>query len=293
LEPCAHQGRTPPCTEALIKAKVARVVCAMQDPNPLVAGQGLQTLQKAGIETVCGLMQTQAEELNCGYISRITRQRPYVRLKAAISLDGRMALANGTSQWMTGAAARKDGHRWRARACAILTGVGTVLKDDPRLTVRAVPCERQPLPVVIDPGLHTPTSAALLANGALLYTLSRHIDSQHARQLAACGAQLVTMPASLSNAQHLDWHAVLADLAARGINELHVEAGPGLNFTLLESGCVDELLLYQAPALLGDVALNLTKRMSLESLEQRYQLQIVQRRAVGRDERILARSEQR
>ncbi|MCA0175843.1 MAG: bifunctional diaminohydroxyphosphoribosylaminopyrimidine deaminase/5-amino-6-(5-phosphoribosylamino)uracil reductase RibD [Proteobacteria bacterium] len=243
LEPCAHQGRTPPCADALAAAGVARVVMAMADPNPLVNGQGRARLVAAGIEVVDGPpdVAQAAHELNIGFVSRMTRGRPWVRVKVAASLDGRTALPGGASQWITGSAARRDGHLWRRRAGAVMTGIGTLLADDAQLTVREVPTARQPLRVVVDARLQTPTTARLFAapDPVLLVTAQ---PGSH-----AC-AEVLPLP---GEAGRVDLGALLHALAQRGVNELHVEAGARLNAALFEGGWVDEWLAYIAPVLLG------------------------------------------
>ncbi|HET7775998.1 MAG TPA: bifunctional diaminohydroxyphosphoribosylaminopyrimidine deaminase/5-amino-6-(5-phosphoribosylamino)uracil reductase RibD [Azospira sp.] len=285
LEPCSHHGRTPPCAEALVKAGVARVVAAMTDPNPLVAGRGLDILRQAGIEVFSGVLENEARELNIGFVSRMTRGRPWVRLKAASSLDGRTALANGQSQWITGAEARQDGHRWRARACAILSGSGTVLADDPQLNVRGVDTERQPRPVVVDSRLETPPTARLLDGRAALIATANS-DPAKAAALAARGAEVLLLP---DTAGRVDLAALLQELGRRGINELHGEGGAGLNGALLTAGLVDELLLYLAPTLLGNPALGLFGLPELTSLDEQKRLVWHEVRQVGGDLRILAR----
>ena len=285
LEPCAHHGRTPPCAEALISAGIARVVVAERDPNPLVAGKGLEQLAAAGIAVECGLLADEARELNIGFFSRFERQRPWVRLKLAASLDGRTALANGRSQWITGAAARRDGHLWRARACAILTGSGTVLADDPQLTVRELPTGRQPLRVIVDGALRTPPTARVLGEGALIYTASD--DAARHATLAATGA----VPIRLTlDGRHVDLGAMLADLARREINELHVEAGAGLAGALLAQGLVDEIVLYLAPMLIGTSGLGLFALPPLAELAAAPRLELNDVRKVGMDWRLLART---
>ena len=250
LEPCSHHGRTPPCADALIDAGVARIVAAMSDPNPLVAGQGLAMLRAAGIETASGLLESEARELNIGFVSRMTRGRPWLRLKAAASLDGKTALNNGVSQWITGPDARCDGQRWRARACAILTGIGTVRDDDPLLNVREVATTRQPLRVVVDSKLEMPLTARILQGGPVLVAAAVD-DENKANLLRAAGAEVLVLP---NSAGRVDLKELLEDLARRGINEVHAEAGFKLNGSLLREGLVDELLLYQAPKLLGEGA---------------------------------------
>jgi diaminohydroxyphosphoribosylaminopyrimidine deaminase / 5-amino-6-(5-phosphoribosylamino)uracil reductase len=252
LEPCSHHGRTPPCCDALIAAGVAKVVVAIEDPNPLVAGRGIAKLRAAGVEVqvVGGEWGRASRELNIGFFSRMLRGRPWVRMKVAASLDGRTALADGASQWITGEAARADGHAWRKRAGAVLTGIGTVLEDDPRLDVRLVDTQVQPLRVVVDSRLQIAPAARLLQppGRALIYTAS----SEEARA-AALRSDTVEVSRLPSDAHgKTDLAAVLADLARREVNELHVEAGEKLNASLLRAGLVDELLLYVAPRLLGD-----------------------------------------
>jgi diaminohydroxyphosphoribosylaminopyrimidine deaminase/5-amino-6-(5-phosphoribosylamino)uracil reductase len=283
LEPCSHHGRTPPCADALIAAGVARVVCAMQDPNPQVAGQGIARLRAAGIEVECGLMETAARELNIGFVSRMTRGTPWVRSKIAASLDGRTALANGVSQWITGAAARQDVQHLRARSCAVLTGIGTVLADDPQLNVR-IATERQPLRVVLDSTLRMPSSARMLQGGrVLVFTASNDADKRGA--LEQHGAEVLLL-ADMDG--RVDMQAVLRELARRGINEVLVEAGRVLNGALLQAGLVDELVLYLAPQLLGDAARGMADMGELLRLEQRVNLAWRDVRRVGDDLRITA-----
>jgi diaminohydroxyphosphoribosylaminopyrimidine deaminase/5-amino-6-(5-phosphoribosylamino)uracil reductase len=284
LEPCSHHGRTPPCADALIAAGVSRVVCAMQDPNPQVAGNGLAALRAAGIEVECGLMEAAARELNIGFFTRMSRGTPWVRSKIAASLDGRTALANGTSKWITGAAARRDVQQWRARSCAVLTGIGTVLADDPRLNVREVRTERQPLRVVVDSRLRMPPEAAILSGAVLIYTASS--DASRRAALQAQGAEVVTLTSADGQ---VDLPAILGDLARRGINEVLVEAGRTLNGALFKTGLVDELVLYLAPQLLGDAARGLADLGELTQLQQGVAMQWQDVRQVGGDLRIVAR----
>lgn len=285
LEPCSHHGRTPPCADALIAAGVARVVAAMRDPNPLVAGQGLEKLRAAGIAVAHGLLESEARELNIGFVTRMTRGRPWIRLKVAISLDGKTALANGKSQWITGPDARRDVHAWRARSCAMLTGIGTVRDDDPRLTVRDVATPRQPLRVIVDSRLEIPEDAAILEDGHCLIACAAD-DPAKAARLAARGAGVVVLP----NPQgKVDLPALLAELGRRGINEVMVEAGAKLNGSLLRENCIDELLVYQAPVLLGDMARGMTDFGTLTELAEAKRLNVVERRAVGADFLIRAR----
>jgi diaminohydroxyphosphoribosylaminopyrimidine deaminase / 5-amino-6-(5-phosphoribosylamino)uracil reductase len=274
LEPCNHQGRTPPCVQALIQAKVSRVVAAMRDPNPHAAG-GAAVLGAAGIRFDDGLLEHEARELNIGFVSRMTRRRPWVRMKIAATLDGRTALADGRSQWITGAEARRDGHRWRARACAVLTGIGTVRADDPQLTVREVDTPRQPLRVIVDSRLETPPGARVLP--ALVFA---------ARQGELPNAEVVALP----NAQgKVDLPRMLEALAERAINELHVEAGLRLNGSLVREGCVDEFLLYLNPSFLGDGAQGMLELAPAAALDARLRLRIVSLERLGDDLRLLAR----
>lgn len=287
LEPCSHYGRTPPCAEGLIAAGVARVVAAMQDQNPLVAGKGLAMLEAAGIETACGLLENEARELNIGFVSRMTRGRPWVRLKAAASLDGKTALYNGVSQWITGPDARRDGHRWRARACAILTGVGTVRDDDPQMNVRDVDTPRQPLRVIVDSKLETPPESRILKPGGGPVLIACAIeDAKKAAFFRSTGAEVLVLPNASGK---VDLAALLAELAKRGINEVHAEAGFKLNGSLMREGLVDELLLYLAPCLIGDAANGLFNLPELISLDGKRRLQIRDLRQIGQDIRLIAR----
>jgi diaminohydroxyphosphoribosylaminopyrimidine deaminase/5-amino-6-(5-phosphoribosylamino)uracil reductase len=285
LEPCAHQGRTGPCTRALIEAGVARVVAASSDPNPRVSGKGIDELKRAGIAAAAGLMEHEARELNIGFVSRMARGRPWVRLKTAASLDGRTALNNGKSQWITGEAARRDGHHWRARACAVLTGGGTVREDDPRLTVRDVPTSRQPLRVVVDSKLETPPGAKILEGGGALVVAARE-DRTKIAALQARGAEVIVMP---NSAGKVELPELLRELARREVNEVHVEAGFRLNGSLVREGCVDELLVYLAPGLIGDKSLGMFDLPELTELSGRRALKVHDVRMVGEDIRVLAR----
>jgi diaminohydroxyphosphoribosylaminopyrimidine deaminase/5-amino-6-(5-phosphoribosylamino)uracil reductase len=250
LEPCAHHGRTPPCCDALIQAGVARVVAAAVDPFPQVNGGGLARLRAAGVQVDLAEpeLAAAAREINIGFFSRLERGRPWVRLKVAASLDGRTALPDGRSKWITGPEARRDGHAWRRRAGAVLTGIGTVLADDPQLDVRLVPTARQPLRVVLDSALRLPPQARLLQGQGPVLVFAGEAPAARAAALAEGGADVVVLPAEGGRPSLA---AVLAELARRGINELHVEAGAVLNGALLDAGLVDELLLYQAPLLIG------------------------------------------
>ena len=276
LEPCNHHGRTPPCAELLIRRKIARVVAAMRDPNPQAA-RGGEALAAAGIRFEDGLMEGEARELNLGFVSRMTRGRPWVRLKVAASLDGRSALADGRSQWITGEAARADAHRWRARACAILTGIGTVKADDPRLTVREVDTPRQPLRVIVDSRLETPAGARILEGEKVLVFSAREGELANAEVLA------------LKNTHgKVDLPKMLEELARRGVNELHVEAGFRLNGSLVREGCVDEFLIYLNPSFVGE-GQGMLDLAPLPSLEERPRLRLLSLERVGEDLRLVAR----
>jgi diaminohydroxyphosphoribosylaminopyrimidine deaminase/5-amino-6-(5-phosphoribosylamino)uracil reductase len=281
LEPCNHQGRTGPCAVALVEARVGRVVYATGDPHGVAAG-GAQRLRAAGIAVEEGVLRDEARALNAGFFSRIERGRPWLRTKLAATLDGRTALADGTSRWITGSDARADGHAWRARACAVLTGVGTVLEDDPQLTVREVSTPRQPLRIVVDRNAVTPPAARVLADGPVL------IVTNGARNAAwPANVEVLAMPDAEGR---VDLPALARALAARELNEVHVEAGTRLNGALLAAGLVDELLLYLAPALIGDPARGMFQRAApLASLAGRTELAIDSVERVGPDVRIVAR----
>jgi diaminohydroxyphosphoribosylaminopyrimidine deaminase/5-amino-6-(5-phosphoribosylamino)uracil reductase len=255
LEPCSHFGRTPPCAEALRHAGVARVIVAMQDPNPLVGGRGLQQLRDAGIEVRCGLLADEAADLNPGFIKRMTQGLPWIRAKSALSLDGRTALPDGTSQWITCAEARDDGHIWRARACAVLTGIGTVRKDNPRMNVRAIATSRQPLRVVVDARFEIDPAAAVLAGGdALVVTVvdpELPVFRDKAQQLRDRGIEVVGQ-AEAAPGGKVNLRALARMLADRGCNEVHLEAGARLTGAMVDDDLIDEWLLYLAPLFLGD-----------------------------------------
>lgn len=285
LEPCSHHGRTPPCAQALVDAGVQRVVAAMGDPNPRVDGGGLALLRVRGITIACGLMEAQARQLNPGFISRMTRGRPWLTLKVAASLDGRTALANGVSQWITGAAARSDVQRWRARSCAILTGIGTVLADDPQMTVREFDIGRQPLRVVVDSRLRIPLDRKILHGGnTLIACLAGR--GQKVASLRALGASVLELPA---NDGQVCLARLMQSLAEREINEVLVEAGTTLNGALLRLGLIDELLVYYAPALLGNDARGMFALPALTEMSQRIDLDILSLDQVGQDIRVRAR----
>jgi diaminohydroxyphosphoribosylaminopyrimidine deaminase / 5-amino-6-(5-phosphoribosylamino)uracil reductase len=285
LEPCSHHGRTPPCCDALIEAGVARVVVAVGDPNPLVGGHGIARLRAAGVAVDVGELADEARELNIGFFSRMLRARPWVRMKIAASLDGRTALDNGASQWITGEAARIDGHAWRKRASAVLTGVGTVLEDNPRLDVRHVETQLQPLRVVVDSRLETPSDARILdqPGAALIYAAVP--DEARAAALRERGAQIALLPGPN---RKVDLAAMLDDLAARDVNELHVEAGEKLNGSFVREALVDEFLIYLAPRMLGQ-GRGLAAFGPLERLEDALALRFHSIDRVGEDLRIVAR----
>ncbi len=289
LEPCAHQGRTGPCCDALVAAGIGKVVASIADPNPLVGGQGFARLRAAGVEVQVGPGAAESRELNIGFFSRMVRGTPWVRLKVAASLDGATALQNGASQWITSPAARADGHVWRARACAVLTGIGTVLDDDPRLDVREVATPRQPQVVVVDSRLQTPPDAQLFiaARACSIYAAGTFDTDFKTRKqaLEARGATVVHLPGPGGK---VDLAAMLRDLGQRGINELHVEAGHKLNGSLLREGLVDELLVYLAPKLLGP-GLGMANVGPLSELVQALALEFTSVERVGPDLRVLAR----
>ena len=288
LEPCSHFGRTPPCANALVDAGIARVVAAMQDPNPKVAGNGLKILAAAGITVEHGLMEAQARELNVGFVTRMLQNRPYVRVKIAASLDGRTALANGESKWITGDPARQDVQQWRARSCAILTGVGTLLADNPQMNVR-IPTPpfasaRQPLKVIVDSQLRTPADANILKDGQVLIAYCQGNDTKEAA-LSAAGAELL----HINSTDQVCLKALLNALAERGINELMVEAGQTINGSLLAANLVDELVLYYAPMILGTDARGMLAIPALQSMQNRINLQIIDTRQIGQDIRLRAK----
>ena len=295
LEPCSHHGRTGPCCDALIAAGIKKVVATIADPNPLVSGQGFARLRAAGVEVVVldpkDPLAIQSRELNVGFFSRMVRKTPWVRMKIAASLDGKTALDNGVSQWITSPEARTDGHTWRARAGAILTGIGTVLQDNPRLDVRLPGTNRQPPLVIVDSALQTPVDAALFLKGRqiLIYTALQNDDRKQA--LEARGATIIDLPgknADSSATGKVDLAAMLIDLGRREVNELHVEAGHRLNGSLFREGLVDELLLYMAPKLLGQ-GRDMASFGPLANLEDAPQLNFTSMALVGPDLRLLAR----
>jgi diaminohydroxyphosphoribosylaminopyrimidine deaminase/5-amino-6-(5-phosphoribosylamino)uracil reductase len=282
LEPCSHTGRTPPCVDALISASIARVVFATPDPNPRVNGNGHQRLQQAGIEVQSGLMEKAATEINCGFIKRMREKSPWVRIKLAQSMDGHIALSNGSSQWISGPESRADVQNWRARSDAILTGIGTVLADDPSLNVRKTTTARQPTRVIIDSHWRTPVNAGLfkLPGKVLIAGLE---STPVPQALQKSGADCIGFS---SLAGRVDMKAVLHELAKREINEVQVEAGATLCGTLIEQGLVDELLIYQAPVILGGAAMSPFALPLLDNMEDRVHLEWVDSRRVGNDLRL-------
>lgn len=296
LEPCAHHGKTGPCCDALVNAKVGKVVVAMVDPNPLVAGKGIDKLKTANIDVEIGDGATASANLNPGFLSRMSRQKPWVRMKIAASLDGQTALQNGQSQWITGPEARADGHAWRARACAILTGIGTVLEDNPLLDIRLSPHQEAPIRmphlVIVDSRLETPLDARLFEHSRPDSATPRQvwiyaaIDNPEKRTaLEALGARVTLLPNSEGK---VDLTALLHDLSRREINELHVEAGHKLNGSLLREGCVDEFLVYLAPQMLGS-GRGMAQWGPLDNLSQALRLEFTETQLIGKDLRVLAK----
>jgi diaminohydroxyphosphoribosylaminopyrimidine deaminase/5-amino-6-(5-phosphoribosylamino)uracil reductase len=285
LEPCAHFGRTPPCATALIEAHVAMVIAAVEDPNPQVGGRGLEMLRQAGIDVRCGLLKQDAIEVNAGFFSRMTRGRPWVRVKVAASLDGRTGLQNGASQWITSDAARADGHAWRARSCAVLSGIGTIRSDDPRLSVRLVETSRQPLKVLVDSRFEVSPQARLFDGNPTLVVCTRR-DAGKAEQLVARNVEVIELPGDANG--KVDLAALMRELARRGTNELHVEAGSRLNASLLSAGVIDELLAYLAPCLIGpgQPMIDLPAATSLTQIRRLTLREVVR---IGDDVRVLAR----
>jgi diaminohydroxyphosphoribosylaminopyrimidine deaminase/5-amino-6-(5-phosphoribosylamino)uracil reductase len=285
LEPCAHHGRTGPCCDALAAAGIAKVVAALPDPNPLVAGQGLARLQAAGVQVEVGPGAAQSRQLNIGFFSRMIRGTPWLRMKVAATLDGKTALDNGTSQWITSEAARADGHAWRARAGAVLTGIGTLLEDDPRLDVRLAPAPRQPDAVVVDSRLETPLDAKIFRPGRRLFIYGAIVDARRRAALEARGATVILLPGPGGK---VDLAAMLRDLARRDVNELHVEAGHKLNGSLIREGLVDELLVYMAPKLVGQ-GREMAHFGPLADLAHAVAFEFLSTEMVGPDLRLIAR----
>ncbi len=293
LEPCSHFGRTPPCATALSEAKVGRVIAAVEDPNPAVSGRGLEMLRNGGVDVRCGLLEQEAGEVNAGFFSRMARGRPWVRLKIAASLDGKTALTNGASQWITSEEARRDGHAWRARACAVLTGLGTVQADNPQLNVRLIQTPRQPIRVVVDSRLEIDPAAHIfdgegqvLIACALLPTSQKAIAKSEA--LKVRGAEILHVSPDAEHRGKVDLAALMKTLAARSINEVHVEAGFKLNGSIVRAGLADELLVYLAPVLLGE-ATGMVDLPALSELAQAKRLKFREVVQVGSDVRVLAR----
>jgi diaminohydroxyphosphoribosylaminopyrimidine deaminase/5-amino-6-(5-phosphoribosylamino)uracil reductase len=292
LEPCCHHGKTPPCTDSLIKAKVAKVIAAMEDPNPLIAGQGLEVLRQAGIDVRCGLLEKEATELNIGFIHRMKTGLPWVRMKIAASLDGTTALNNGVSQWITNSDARHDGHHWRARACCVLTGIGTVKEDNPQMNVRDIDTPRQPLRVLIDSFLGVPLNSKILDESIGGHTIifcgavePTHFN-QIEKELRTKNVSIVQLPDRSNDKGKVDLQAVIKHLAEKlHINEVHVEAGFKLNGSLLRENCVNELLLYMAPKLLGP-GFGLANLPALTNLNQTTSWQFIDHELVGDDLRL-------
>ena len=285
LEPCSHHGRTPPCCDALIAAGIKKVVASIEDPNPLVSGKGFERLRAAGVEVVVGPGAAESRELNIGFFSRMIRKTPWVRLKVASSLDGKTALLNGQSQWITASAARTDGHAWRARSCAVLTGIGTVLEDNPRLDVRLVAAQRQPHLVVVDSQLLTPLNALIFEADRQIFIYTCVENGLKKIALEARGAKVIYLPGANGK---VDLAAMLRDLAQREVSEVHVEAGHKLNGSLVREGLVDELLMYIAPKLLGG-GQDLASFGPLQRLEDAVNLDFISTDMVGADLRIRAR----
>lgn len=290
LEPCSHFGKTPPCVQAVIAAQPKRVIIAMQDPNPLVAGRSVAALRAQGIEVVVGVMEQEAITLNLGFVARMTRGLPYVRCKIAASLDGRTALKNGQSQWITGEPARLDVQHWRAQSCAIVTGIGTVLADNPSMTVRLDSVMRQPLRVIVDSRLQTPVDckmldAAMLQHSPVLIAYAQNANHQ-AKALIAAGAELI----QLTDAYHrVDLNALFKHLVQCGINEVLIEAGQGLNGALLHANLIDEFIFYYAPKLMGADAKAMFTIPELTAMQQVTELQVLDVRQIGQDIRLRAK----
>jgi diaminohydroxyphosphoribosylaminopyrimidine deaminase/5-amino-6-(5-phosphoribosylamino)uracil reductase len=282
LEPCSHHGRTPPCADALVGAGVAKVIAAAQDPNPNVSGNGIARLKAAGIEVQCGLMEAQARELNEGFFKRMVLGHPLVRIKTASSLDGKTALSSGESKWITGEAARADVHKLRARSCAILTGIETVLADNPQMNVRGIETVRQPIKVIVDSHLRTPADAAIL-QGAKTIIACAAPDAKKTAALEAAGAEILCLPGADGK---IDLSALLSRLAQKGVNELMTEAGPRLNGALIVAGLADEWVQYVAPCVLGSAARPLFELDEPASMQQRLNWKLADQRMLGADLRL-------
>lgn len=299
LEPCSHFGRTPPCADALVREKIAKVVAAMEDPNPLVNGQGFEKLRAVGMEVRCGLFEREARELNPGFVSRVTRGRPWVRLKTGMTLDAKVALQNGQSQWITSQAAREDGHLWRARACIMLTGIGTVRDDDPLLNVRLTPEQlaativsnplRQPLRVVLDSAFEINPLSRIFQSGPVLIVCATEPDPSKVAMLKDKGGEVIVIAGAEKNGRpKTDLQLVMTMLAERGFSEVHVEAGSKLNGSLLAAGLVDELLMYVAPSLIG-AGQSFADLPQVQTLSDRHEFDFVSVDRIGPDVRLIAR----
>lgn len=286
LEPCSHYGRTPPCAEALIHAGVRKVVIAMEDPNPCINGRGKQKLQAAGIEVQTGLLAEEAGQLNIGFMTRMRYGRPWIRSKLASSLDGKVALKNGKSQWITAEPARQDGHRWRARSCAILTGIGSVRHDNPQLTVRHVETTRQPVRIVVDSNLEISLQAKLVQPIATTWIFTARDNRNKISQLEKMGVHVFVLP---DTSGKVDLKTMMAKLAELDINELLVEAGSVLNGALLATGLINEIIFYFAPNLLGHTAQSMLALPEMTDLSDKYKLRITDVRKIGKDIRVVAR----
>lgn len=293
LEPCSHQGKTPPCIDPLIQAGVKRVFVAMEDPNPIVSGKGIEALREAGIEVHVGLMQASAEQLNPGFIKRMKTNIPYVRCKVAASLDGKIALSNGRSLWITGEAARMDVHRWRARSDAVITGIGTVLYDNPVMTVRLDEEARQSIRVIVDSQLSIPLQAKILNEHDLSeypVTIAYARDKfGHADKLAAMGVDLLHLPQDTSGNTRVNLFGLLDALGQKGCNEVLIEAGHGLNGGFLQRNLIDECILYYAPKLMGSDAMPIFSIKTITSMAKAIQLNLLDVRQIGEDIRVIAR----
>ncbi|MCU0869165.1 MAG: bifunctional diaminohydroxyphosphoribosylaminopyrimidine deaminase/5-amino-6-(5-phosphoribosylamino)uracil reductase RibD [Burkholderiales bacterium] len=285
LEPCSHHGRTPPCADSLLASGIARVVAAMEDPNPDVSGRGFARLRAAGVVVEKGLMEAAARDLNPGFVSRMTRGRPWIRLKVAQSLDGRTAAANGASQWITGPAARRDGHRWRARSCVVMTGIGTLRDDDPRLTVRDIVADRQPLRVVVDSQLRIAPGARIFDGGAVVVATAVD-DASRRTALEAAGAEVWHVPDARGR---VDLVRLAQRLGAWGANEVLVEAGINLHSALIAAGLVDEIVLYVAPKLVGDSGRGVLRLPELSTMDDATVLDVRDVRHFGPDLRLVVR----
>lgn len=287
LEPCGHYGRTPPCVNALIAAGIARVIIAMEDPNPLVSGRGKALLEQAGIDVQVGLLEAEASALNVGFVTRMVHKKPWIRLKTAASLDGKIALNNGVSQWITGESARQDGHRWRARSCAIMTGIGTVKSDNPQLTVRHIKTHRQPKKIVVDSHFVIPLDAKLLQGGEEVFIFTANDGNPEKNTaLSKMGVRVIVLP---NTKGQVDLEKMMTALADFGMNEVLVEAGCGLNGALVEAGLANEMIIFLAPHLLGNNAQGMVQLPELINLGQKKTLKIHDLRMIGQDIRVIAR----